>query len=394
MNRALQNADNSCIFCHTPPATEATTEQFRRFWNHWCFPRRARSFTSVTVDYFGRALETRTPATRDRILANVLNSIRFSPQCIFNNQNYQQLLIELVAEYRRTNGFNITVLPESSISSIYYSHSGSEESSGSNTIRTAESHNSQEEVSETRNENETIEATSIYQEVLSFQQNQQEDINNSNIASGSNINYINNNQQDNRDQQQNNNQDNNSQHEEEEELELEENNQENNKEEEQEVNLLEQEDSDNESEGSGRISLRTHRTNRPPSPINLTFRPFNHPYNILFNTDTNNIPPPPPYNNQRMNNNNNNNNGEDKDVRQMRETITAFQNTLQAIGTALTTNGGGGERRMVDFPIFEGESQDPVEWIEKFQIACVANRVADNRILTIVPAYLKGPALT
>ena len=52
------------------------------------------------------------------------------------------------------------------------------------------------------------------------------------------------------------------------------------------------------------------------------------------------------------------------------------------------------ETRLVNFPEFKGGNQDPIEWLEAFEQACKANRVADNRILDILPNYLKGTALT
>ncbi|PKB96661.1 hypothetical protein RhiirA5_385193 [Rhizophagus irregularis] len=36
------------------------------------------------------------------------------------------------------------------------------------------------------------------------------------------------------------------------------------------------------------------------------------------------------------------------------------------------------ESRLVDFPVFKGGNQDPVEWIEAFSRACVANRVSEE----------------
>ncbi|CAI2201309.1 13146_t:CDS:1, partial [Funneliformis geosporum] len=52
------------------------------------------------------------------------------------------------------------------------------------------------------------------------------------------------------------------------------------------------------------------------------------------------------------------------------------------------------ETRLVDFPTFKGGNQDPIEWLEGFERACAANRVAEERMLDILPSYLKGTALT
>ncbi|GBC00724.1 hypothetical protein RclHR1_39570001 [Rhizophagus clarus] len=52
------------------------------------------------------------------------------------------------------------------------------------------------------------------------------------------------------------------------------------------------------------------------------------------------------------------------------------------------------ETRLVDFPEFKGENQDPVEWLEAFERACNANKVPENRKVILVASYLKGTALT
>ncbi|GBC15909.2 GATA zinc finger domain-containing protein 14-like [Rhizophagus irregularis DAOM 181602=DAOM 197198] len=52
------------------------------------------------------------------------------------------------------------------------------------------------------------------------------------------------------------------------------------------------------------------------------------------------------------------------------------------------------ESRLVDFPVFKGGNQDPVEWIEAFSRTCVANRVSEERAIVLVAFYLKGTALT
>ncbi|PKC03715.1 hypothetical protein RhiirA5_423366, partial [Rhizophagus irregularis] len=43
---------------------------------------------------------------------------------------------------------------------------------------------------------------------------------------------------------------------------------------------------------------------------------------------------------------------------------------------------------------FKGGNQDPVEWIEAFSRACIANRVSEERAIVLVASYLKGTALT
>ena len=91
-------------------------------------------------------------------------------------------------------------------------------------------------------------------------------------------------------------------------------------------------------------------------------------------------------------------------------TLNNLQTFLTTMATSTTggTGGSGGtttitlgatpnrrETRLVDFLIFKGGNQDPLEWIEAFTNACNANNVADDdRKLELVPAYLKGDALT
>ena len=36
------------------------------------------------------------------------------------------------------------------------------------------------------------------------------------------------------------------------------------------------------------------------------------------------------------------------------------------------------EYHLVDFPIFKGGNQDPIEWLNAFEKACEANQVARN----------------
>ena len=50
--------------------------------------------------------------------------------------------------------------------------------------------------------------------------------------------------------------------------------------------------------------------------------------------------------------------------------------------------------RLVDFPEFKEGNQDPIEWLEAFERACIANRVPETRRMVLVASYLKGTALT
>ncbi|CAB5202718.1 unnamed protein product [Rhizophagus irregularis] len=52
------------------------------------------------------------------------------------------------------------------------------------------------------------------------------------------------------------------------------------------------------------------------------------------------------------------------------------------------------ESRLVNFPVFKGGNQEPIEWIEAFSRACVANRDSQERAIVLVASYLKGIALT
>jgi hypothetical protein len=49
---------------------------------------------------------------------------------------------------------------------------------------------------------------------------------------------------------------------------------------------------------------------------------------------------------------------------------------------------------LVDFPEFRGGNQDPIEWLEAFERACIANRIPEERQVLLVASYLKGTALT
>ena len=89
-----------------------------------------------------------------------------------------------------------------------------------------------------------------------------------------------------------------------------------------------------------------------------------------------NNPPPPDTGNELLN-----------------QLLLGFTNVLNA-HTGPTRISTPKETRLVDFPTFKGGNQDPIEWLEGFQRACAANRVAENRMLDILPSYLKGTALT
>ena len=57
-------------------------------------------------------------------------------------------------------------------------------------------------------------------------------------------------------------------------------------------------------------------------------------------------------------------------------------------------NAGPRETRLVELPIFKGGEQDPLTWLNDFYDACTANNITEERMLTILPAYLKGTAYT
>jgi hypothetical protein len=52
------------------------------------------------------------------------------------------------------------------------------------------------------------------------------------------------------------------------------------------------------------------------------------------------------------------------------------------------------ETRLVDFPTFRGEQQDPIAWLEAFEGTCAANGVEEERMIKVVNSYLKGEAHT
>ena len=80
-----------------------------------------------------------------------------------------------------------------------------------------------------------------------------------------------------------------------------------------------------------------------------------------------------------------------KDV--MKQFFKEFTKTMA--GTkAMKTEFRTRETRLVDFPVFKGEQQDPIAWLEAFEGACVANGVEEDRMIKIVNSYLKGEAHT
>ncbi|CAG8828846.1 3980_t:CDS:2, partial [Dentiscutata erythropus] len=62
------------------------------------------------------------------------------------------------------------------------------------------------------------------------------------------------------------------------------------------------------------------------------------------------------------------------------------------------SNQGADERheyKLVDFPIFSGShDDDPVEWYEAFNRACISNNILENRRIAIVSNFLRGTALS
>ena len=69
-------------------------------------------------------------------------------------------------------------------------------------------------------------------------------------------------------------------------------------------------------------------------------------------------------------------------VNNLNATVTANNNVLQNRG------------QVVPIPTFSGGNQDPVTWLNEFNLACAANGWNVARKLQVVPAYLKGPAAT
>jgi hypothetical protein len=80
-----------------------------------------------------------------------------------------------------------------------------------------------------------------------------------------------------------------------------------------------------------------------------------------------------------------------KDV--MKHFFKEFTKTMAGTKVA-TTESRTRETRLVDFPVFKGEQQDPIAWLEAFEGACVANGVEEDRMIKIVKSYLKGEAHT
>jgi hypothetical protein len=79
---------------------------------------------------------------------------------------------------------------------------------------------------------------------------------------------------------------------------------------------------------------------------------------------------------------------------QLATALTNIQRFLETQNTQPRMPDRLRETRLVDFPTFRGGDQDPLEWLESFATACDANNVRVDRTLSLVPAYLKGPALT
>ena len=49
---------------------------------------------------------------------------------------------------------------------------------------------------------------------------------------------------------------------------------------------------------------------------------------------------------------------------------------------------------MVNYPVFSGGDQDPMEWLKAFKRAYASNQVKEKRMVTVAASYLKGSALT
>ncbi|EXX58712.1 hypothetical protein RirG_195360 [Rhizophagus irregularis DAOM 197198w] len=50
------------------------------------------------------------------------------------------------------------------------------------------------------------------------------------------------------------------------------------------------------------------------------------------------------------------------------------------------------ESILVDFPVFKGGNQDPLEWLEAFSRACIANKMSEERAIALVASYLRRTA--
>ncbi|CAB4392219.1 unnamed protein product [Rhizophagus irregularis] len=68
-------------------------------------------------------------------------------------------------------------------------------------------------------------------------------------------------------------------------------------------------------------------------------------------------------------------------VNALNATLTANNNAMQNCGT-----------QAAQVPTFYGGNQDPIAWLNEFNLACAANGWNNARKLQIVPAYLKGAA--
>ena len=71
-----------------------------------------------------------------------------------------------------------------------------------------------------------------------------------------------------------------------------------------------------------------------------------------------------------------------------------FPQLMQEAYRLMGQNAEPKELRLVDFPEFKGGNQDPIEWLEAFERACVANKVPEQRKIVLVASYLRGTALT
>ena len=69
--------------------------------------------------------------------------------------------------------------------------------------------------------------------------------------------------------------------------------------------------------------------------------------------------------------------------------LKGLQGVLRSVGFS-----GSREARFVDFLTFKEGDQDPSDWLEWYNHACEANNISDKKILTLVPSFMKGLALT
>ncbi|CAB4389358.1 unnamed protein product [Rhizophagus irregularis] len=70
-------------------------------------------------------------------------------------------------------------------------------------------------------------------------------------------------------------------------------------------------------------------------------------------------------------------------------------NAVNALNATLTANNNAMQNRgtqAAQVPMFYGGNQDPIAWLNEFNLACAANGWNNARKLQIVPAYLKGAA--